>query len=253
MSRVLLLAGTAEARELAAHLAELPIDLTVSLAGVTDRPAAYPGRVRTGGFGGAQGLARFLDEQRVDAMIDATHPFAARISAHAARAVRQTGRPALLLSRPAWVPGPGEVWQAVPDLPSALAALPAGARAFFATGAGTAAHLAGRPDLSFVLRSIEPVEGLPPRVTHILARPPFTEAAERQLFARESVTHLVTRNAGGAPGRTKLAAAAALGLEVVMIDRPPPPEDVETVATVPQALAWARRVLSLDSASDPAP
>ncbi|WP_116133735.1 cobalt-precorrin-6A reductase [Tropicimonas sp. IMCC34043] len=249
MKRVLILGGTGEARALSHRLDDLA-DLTVALAGVTRTPAAYGGRLRIGGFGGAEGLARWLETERTDVLVDATHPFAARISAHAQAAAARAGCLLLRLERPEWHPAPGEHWQVVADLAAALAALPPGARPFLATGAGSVAALAARPDLGAVLRSIEPVPDLPARITHLRARPPFTVAEETAMLRDHAVTHLVLRNSGGAAGRTKLAAAAALGLPVLMIGRPPLPEGVECLPTVD---ATRRRILGLPALDTPKP
>lgn len=245
---VLLLAGTAEARELAGELAGWPIDLTVSLAGATRAPAAYPGRVRTGGFGGAEGLTQWLASHSVALLVDATHPFAVRISANAAEAAARAGCPLLRLERPAWQPLAGEVWQDHPSLEAAVAALPPGARALLTTGSARTGPLAARADLTLFLRSIEPSGELPGNVEIILARPPFSESGERALMARHGITHLVTRNSGGA-GRAKLAAAAALGVAVLMIARPAPPPGVETLGDGDSMLARIAGRLALDSAS----
>ncbi|MFV0358765.1 cobalt-precorrin-6A reductase [Tropicimonas sp.] len=251
--RLLLLGGTSEARALARALAGENVDVTVSLAGATRRPAPVPGRLRTGGFGGAGGLAAYMRDEGIAALVDATHPFARTIAANAVAAAGDAGCQMVRLSRPAWRPGPGDRWLDFPDLATALNALPPGSRTFLATGSGTRAALAMRPDLDCVLRSIEPLEGLSPRVTHIVARPPFDESEERSLFRREAVTHLVARNSGGTAGLAKLRAARSLGLPVLMIARPAPPPGVATVASVEAALGWLRERLSLDTSSGAAP
>ncbi|WP_118135801.1 cobalt-precorrin-6A reductase [Oceanicella sp. SM1341] len=233
--RLLLLAGTAEARALAAAAVTAGHDVTVSLAGLTARPAALAGRLRVGGFGGAEGLAQALREGGFDALVDATHPFAARMSGNAVRAVLATGLPLLRLERPGWAPEPG--WLHVPDLEAAAAALPPGARVFLSTGAQSLGAFAGRADCWFLARGAE--EGAFPLAQglRVTGRPPFALAAERALMQAHRVGWLVTRNSGGA--REKLDAAASLGLRVVMIDRPPPPEPAPPrVEAVGPALAW---------------
>ncbi|RYH11647.1 cobalt-precorrin-6A reductase [Tropicimonas sp. IMCC6043] len=254
MSRphVLLLAGTSEARQLAGMLAGWPLDLTVSLAGATQAPAPVPGRLRTGGFGGAAGLADWLEAQSVDLLVDATHPFAEAISANAAAAAAQVGCPLLRFERSPWRPAPGERWQTHASLEAALLALPAGARALLTTGSRRLAALAERPDVTLILRAIEMPADLPPRVEPILARPPFTEAGERALMTQHRITHLVTRNSGGA-GRAKLTAAAALGVEVLMIARPVSPPEGETLDNVAALSARIAERLALDTASGGAP
>jgi len=240
-ARILLLAGTAEARALAARLAALPgLAVTASLAGVTSDPLPIAAETRSGGFGGAEGLAHFLRENRIAAVIDATHPFAARMAANAAAACAATGTPRLKLVRPEWPAAPG--WIEVPDLAAAAAALPAGARVLLTTGRNEVAPFAARTDVQFLLRSIEPVPGLPPHMRQLLARPPHALADETALIRAESVTHLVAKNAGG-PSRAKLHAAAALAISVVMVARPAlPPGPV--AGTIEAAVAWASETVA---------
>ena len=250
---LLILAGTAEARALAEALARWPVRVTVSLAGATRRAAPFRGDLRTGGFGGAEGMAQWLARHGVSLVIDATHPFAARISANAAAASRQIDCPLLRLERPAWQPHPGDHWQHFGGIEAALAALPMAARPFLATGSGSREALASRRDVPILLRAIEPAAlALPAHVTEIISRPPHPLAGERALMEEHRITHLVTRNAGG-EGRAKLDAARALGLPVFMIERPVPPPGVLTVPDLPGALAWIGLRLALDSGGSPAP
>lgn len=236
--RVFLLAGTAEAAHLSARLTEAGHDTVVSLAGATRHPAAYAGHVRRGGFGGAEGLEAFLRAEGIEALIDATHPFATTIAGNAAVAADRAGLPRLKLLRPPWPAEPG--WIEVPDLASALDALPAGARALCTTGARRVDALGRRPDCRILLRAIEMPEDLPPGVRLLQARPPFTQSEEAALMRRERISHLITRNAGG-EARARLDAARALGVVVLMIRRPPPPPG-EAVATVGKALDWIARI-----------
>ncbi|MFV0334139.1 MAG: precorrin-6A/cobalt-precorrin-6A reductase [Tropicimonas sp.] len=232
---LLLLAGTAEARALAEELAGWPLRLTVSLAGVTRRPAPLPGRPRIGGFGGAAGLAAWIAAHDVTLVVDATHPYAARISANAALAARESGCPLLRLERAEWVPDEYDIWINFNSLTDALHALPQASRPLLTTGSGTRVAFGLRPDLRITLRAIEPVPDLPPNWVEIRARPPFSEAEERALMEARSITHLITRNSGGA-GRARCDAARGLGLPVFMLRRPAPPAGVETVADLPAAL-----------------
>lgn len=238
--RVLVLGGTAEASALAGRLAALPfIDLTVSLAGRTGRPAAYPGRLRIGGFGGADGLANYLIEQQIGLLVDATHPFAETIAVNAARAAALTGIDRFKLLRPPWPVEPG--WQRFPDLEAALDALPPDATALATTGSVRTEAFARRPDCRVILRSIEPPGRLPDHVTSLIARPPFSEDDETALMTRLGVTHLITRNAGGAH-RARLGAAQGRVIPVLMLDRPlPPPGPV--VETVDEAVARMRAMV----------
>lgn len=162
---VLVLGGTTEARRLATELAARPgVRVTTSLAGRVSRPGALDGDVRVGGFGGADGLARWLREHRVDAVVDATHPFAAAITANAARAAAATGIPAVVLRRPGWTPGPDDRWHWVGSLPEAAALLPSlGRRVFLTTGRLGLAAFAHLSELHFLVRTVEPPSRRCPR------------------------------------------------------------------------------------------
>lgn len=237
---ILVLGGTTEARELAAELTARPgVRVTTSLAGRVARPGAVEGDVRTGGFGGADGLARWLREHRVDVLVDATHPFASGITANAARAALATGVPAVVLRRPGWQAGPGDRWHEAGSLTEAAALLPVlGRRVFLTTGRlGLAAfaHLSGP---HFLVRSVEaPDPPLPPDTEVLLARGPFTLDDERALLLRHRIDVLVTKDSGGAATSAKLTAARDLALPVVVVRRPPLPDGVSAVADVPSALA----------------
>lgn len=239
--RVLLLAGTLEARRLADALAARPgIAATASLAGATDDPAPHAVPVRRGGFGGAAGLADWLGGNGIGAVIDATHPFAVRISANAATAAAATGVALLRLQRPGWQAGPADDWLRVPDEARALAALPRGAVALLALGAGGLDRLAsGSPaGVRLIARAIRPPDVLPVGVDLIVGRPPADAADEAAMMRARGVTHVVARDAGGTGGAAKLAAARALGLPVILIDRPPAPPGVAIVDSAGAALAW---------------
>ncbi|WP_432158249.1 MULTISPECIES: cobalt-precorrin-6A reductase [unclassified Streptomyces] len=241
MSRhVLVLGGTAEARELAAALAARPgVHVTSSLAGRVSRPGALAGDVRVGGFGGADGLAGWLREHDVAATVDATHPFAAGITANAARAADATGVPLVVLRRPGWSAGPGDRWHEVPSLDAAARLLPSvGSRVFLTTGRLGLAAFAGLTDLHFVVRSVEPPEPpMPPDAELLLARGPFTVADEIALLREHRLDVLVTKDSGGAATEAKLTAARRLGLPVLLVRRPPLPPGVTPVPDVASALA----------------
>ncbi|SFF81043.1 cobalt-precorrin-6A reductase [Streptomyces mirabilis] len=237
---VLVLGGTTEARRLAAELAARPgVRVTTSLAGRVSRPGALDGDVRVGGFGGADGLARWLREHRVDAVVDATHPFAAAITANAARAAAATGIPAVVLRRPGWTPGPDDRWHWAGSLPEAAALLPSlGRRVFLTTGRLGLAAFAHLSELHFLVRTVEPPEPpMPQDMDVLLARGPFTPDDEQALLRAHRVDVLVTKDSGGEATAAKLTAARDLVLPVVVVRRPPLPADVTTTPDVPSALA----------------
>ncbi|MFF6813367.1 cobalt-precorrin-6A reductase [Streptomyces sp. NPDC012403] len=236
---VLVLGGTTEARALAAELSARPgTRVTTSLAGRVTRPGAVAGELRVGGFGGAEGLADWLREQRVDAVVDATHPFAETITANAARAAAATGLPLVVLRRPGWQPGPGDHWHPVPSLAAAAGLLPRlGHRILLTTGRLGLAAFAHLTEPHFVVRSVEPPEPPMPPHTHVLlARGPFTVAGETALLREHRVDVLVTKDSGGAATAAKLTAARDLALPVVVVRRPPLPDGVTAVGDVPAVL-----------------
>ncbi|MFJ9815022.1 cobalt-precorrin-6A reductase [Streptomyces sp. NPDC101151] len=232
---VLILGGTTEARRLAADLAVRPgVRVTTSLAGRVSRPGALDGEVRIGGFGGAEGLADWLRTHDVDAVVDATHPFAESITAHAAHAATATDIPAVVLRRPGWRPGPGDRWDDVESLAAAATALPGlGRRVFLTTGRLGLAAFAHLADLHFLVRSVEPPEPpLPPDTEVVLARGPFGLADETELLRAHRVEVLVTKDSGGEATAAKLTAARELGLPVVVVRRPRLPDGVTAVPDV---------------------
>ncbi|SOE07697.1 cobalt-precorrin-6A reductase [Streptomyces sp. Ag109_G2-15] len=236
---ILILGGTTEARRLAADLAARPgVRVTTSLAGRVTRPGTLAGEVRIGGFGGAEGLADWLRTHDVDAVVDATHPFAESITANAARAATATGVPAVVLRRPGWRPGPGDRWYDVESLAAAAEALPGlGRRVFLSTGRLGLATFAHLTDLHFVVRSVDPPAApLPPHTEVILARGPFTLAEETELLRAHAIDVLVTKDSGGEATAAKLTAARELGLPVVVVRRPPLPDGVTAVPDVAGAL-----------------
>ncbi len=241
MSSVLLLAGTAEARALATALSQIEeLKVTASLAGVTSDPPELPVPTRTGGFGGAEGLTDWLAEHRPAAVIDATHPYAAQMQRNTVIACTRALTPHLRLLRPAWPKRPG--WQVVESMSDAAKALPAGAHALLTTGRKDIAPFAARTDARFALRSIEPIQGLPPHIQPMIARPPFTVDQERASFALLGITHLVTKNAGGS-GTAKLDVADAMRIATIVVARPAPPPGPRA-ETVEQAVAWLHRVVA---------
>jgi precorrin-6A/cobalt-precorrin-6A reductase len=241
MRKILILGGTLEARQLAGRLAgRADLDVTLSLAGRTAKPAAQPVAVRLGGFGGADGLAQYLAGQRIDILIDATHPYAATISANAAAAAAQTGTPILALRRPPWRAVAGDRWTEVDDIRAAVSALgDEPRRVFLAIGRKDVAAFAAAPQHDYLIRSVDPIEPplKLPHVSFIAARGPFAEADERALLAQHRIEIVVSRNSGGEATYGKIAAAREVGLDVVMLRRPALPA-VPSVETVDEALAW---------------
>ena len=241
---LLILGGTTEASSLGRSLAGDPrFRATISLAGRTLRPAPQPLTCRVGGFGGAVGLAGYLAEHRIDALIDATHPFAARMSRNAVAAAASTGTPLLAIRRPEWQPVAGDRWQIARDIPAAATALGRAPRRVLLTiGRNDLAPFAAAPWHTYVIRSVDPPPaGLaPPGAEVIAARGPFAEADERALLVDRRIEVLVTKNSGGDATAAKLAAARALALPVVMVARPAPPP-AEMVASVAEALDWLGR------------
>jgi len=238
---VLILGGTGEGRALARALVEAGGGRVVSsLAGRVSEPALPVGEVRVGGFGGPEGLAAWLAENDVAVVVDATHPFAARISASAVLACEWNATPLLVLRRPGWREGPGDDWRRVPGVPAAAAALrDLPGTVLLTTGRGGLAHFADLPH-RFVIRTVDPPEPpLPADHEVLLARGPYDLASERTLFEAYGVRVLVTKDSGGDLTAAKLAVARERGVPVIVVDRPPYPTDsVPVVSDVGSAVAW---------------
>lgn len=234
---VLVLAGTTEAASVCVALRDAGISAIASLAGATTKPKPLAIPTRRGGFGGAEGLAAWLEAHDVAALIDATHPFAMHMPWNAADAARKMALPRLRLLRKPFDLRPD--WQVFDSMEAAAAALPPAARVFLATGRRETSAMFRRTDCTFVLRSIDPAGQMPTHVTAITARPGADADAEAAVIAQHNITHLVARDSGG-PGVAKLQAATRMGARVLLIRRPPhPPGD--TVETVDDAVAWLRR------------
>jgi precorrin-6A/cobalt-precorrin-6A reductase len=241
MRRILILGGTTEARRLAERLAERrDLAVTLSLAGRTANPAAQAVPVRIGGFGGAEGLARHLAAERIDALIDATHPYAAIMSANAAQAAASTGVPLLALRRPPWTPVAGDRWIDAENTRAAVAALGGMPRqVFLALGRKDLAPFEEAPQHHYLVRSVDPVEPplAVPNASYVTGRGPFTEADDRTLLDAHGIEIVVAKNSGGSATYSKIAAARSLGLAVILLRRPRLPQ-VPAVATIADALAW---------------
>lgn len=238
---VLILGGAGEARALAARLAARPgLHVTYSLAGRTRAPRLPDCAVRLGGFGGPAGLAAWISAEGVRVLVDATHPFARRISENASHAARIARVPLVALRRPAWSRQPGDLWTEVSDLPAAAAALgPEPRRVLLAIGRQGVGAFRAAPQHRYLVRSIEPVDpgALPDGAETLLARGPFGAAEERAFLAERGVDLVVAKNSGGDATYGKIAAARALGLPVLMVARPPGPEAAGTVEAALAAIA----------------
>lgn len=243
MEKVLILGGTAEARALAAALAERGVPVVSSLAGRVARPRLPVGEVRVGGFGGPDGLAAWLAEQGVGAVVDATHPFAERISASAVAATRLAGVRLLRLERPGWRASPGDDWHWTASLPEAAELLPElGRRVFLTSGRQGLPAFAHLDDLWFLIRCVDPPEPpLPRRHELLLNRGPYQVDGEIELLRAHRIEVLVTKDSGGEMTAAKLHAARRLGLPVVLVRRPAPAGAPRTVATADAVLDWLLR------------
>jgi precorrin-6A/cobalt-precorrin-6A reductase len=239
----LLLGGTGEALALARKLAgDMRFNILYSVAGRTRAPLLPEGaKSRSGGFGGAAGLAEFLKDGHFDLLVDATHPFAAQISANAAAASASADIPLLSLRRPGWTSGEGDRWERVADMETAAGALGLAPRRVLLTiGQLELAPFRGQPQHHYVIRSVEPPPEalLPPSRTCLTARGPFVLEGELELLTRERIDCLVTKNSGGSATEAKLAAARQLGLPVIMVERPLLPAVGSEVISVEAALDW---------------
>lgn len=235
--RVLLLGGTSEARELAAKLVEADIDVTSSLAGRVAKPRLPIGAVRIGGFGGVAGLREALVDY--DVVVDATHPFAQGMSANALAAATAEGTPLLRLERPGWTPQPG--WQYVPSHEAAASlAAEVGQRPFLTVGRQELARFMPALERHAVLARVVdvPALALPSAWEVVTSRGPYTLAGELELILAHGSDVLVTKDSGGTFTWPKMEAAQTLGVPIVVITRPQPPEGSTSVHTVAEAFAW---------------
>jgi precorrin-6A/cobalt-precorrin-6A reductase len=235
--RVLLLGGTAEARALANTL-HPRVDLISSLAGRVPDPALPVGPVRIGGFGGVAGLRRWLNDEHIDAVVDATHPFAATMTAHAAEVCGELHVPHLVLARPAWDPGDAIVVES--DIEAAKTiARQRYLRVFLTTGRSGVKAFAGS-DAWFLIRAVTTpdADSLPRHHRLLLSRGPYRYDDELALLREHRIDALVTKNSGGDMTRAKLDAAAARNIPVVMVARPQLPAGVTAVGTVQEAAEW---------------
>jgi precorrin-6A/cobalt-precorrin-6A reductase len=240
MPQILILGGTTEASALAAAVAAAGLPATLSYAGRVANPRPQPVPTRTGGFGGTKGLVRYLTDNAITHLIDATHPFAAEMSAHAVEAATATGTPLIALQRQPWFQGPGDRWTNVPDIAGAVQALACPRqRVFLAIGRQHLAGFANQPQHHYLLRLVDPPEQpVPlPDTTIIIARGPFTKAGDIDLLQTHGIETIVAKNAGGTGADAKLSAARMLNLSVVMIGRPTLP-DRQVVESIEEVMDW---------------
>jgi precorrin-6A/cobalt-precorrin-6A reductase len=239
--RLLILGGTGDAAQLAARVSQIPeIEAVTSLAGRTQQPSAVAGEVRIGGFGGASGLAAYLHECSIDLLIDATHPFADRISLNAAVAAAQCQIPHLILARPEWKQIEGDRWIEVDSHAAAARVLSQQSqRVFLTIGRQELGAFAGLDNIWFLMRAIDPPapETRIPSGKLLLAKGPFSLASELQLLREYHIDTIVSKNSGGAATYAKIVAARELGIPVVMVQRTGLPE-AEKVADVEGAISW---------------
>lgn len=237
----LLLAGTGEGRRLAEALAAESIPAIASRAGATRQPEPLGLRTRTGGFGGEGPFRDYLASEGISAVLDATHPFAHRISRRTARVCAELGLPYCQLLRPAWAPEPGDLWTLVDREEDVAELVAPGDVVFLATGRQTLERFSALFCKRLFCRQIDPPTGAFPFANgaYLVGRPPFSVEDEMRLFSDLDIDWLVVKNAGGAASKTKLTAARLLGIRVAMIARPEQPEG-QKVETVGEALAWAR-------------
>ena len=244
--RILILGGTVEARQLADAVVGRygdAADPISALAGRLERRPQLSGRMRVGGFGGIAGMVTYLRDERIDLLVDATHPFASIVSRHAEEAAEQANVPRLTLVRPPWRAGDGDDWREVDDMATAATLLPSlGSRFFLTTGVGGLAAYAAVADAWFLVRLMEAAKtSLPlPRHATVLGKPPYVAGEERRLMTEYGIEAVVSKNSGGAAPEAKVVAARDLGLPVVMVRRPNPPRG-ERVETVAAALGWLER------------
>jgi precorrin-6A/cobalt-precorrin-6A reductase len=238
--KLLILGGTTEATALTRAVSEAGLSGTISFAGRVERPAPQALPRRVGGFGGVDGLKDYLTTEAITHVIDATHPFAAQMSRNAVEACADLGVPLVALTRPPWARQPGDTWQRVADIDAAVAALDgAPKRVMLAIGRMHLAAFGSQPQHHYLLRLVDAPRMPPPLPDHraIIDRGPFTEAGDRALLTDHRIDLVVSKNAGGSASYAKIAAARALGLPVVMIDRPVLPARPE-LATPAEVLDW---------------
>ncbi|MDB5539874.1 MAG: hypothetical protein JWQ89_1601 [Devosia sp.] len=238
--KILILGGTEEARLMAERLVKMGHEVTSSLAGRTSEPMLPAGNVRIGGFGGGDGMGNYILTEGFERLVDATHPYAEEIKRNAVKAADLAGLKLVRLTRPPWNEPQYAFWKHMASAEEAAASLPKGARALLTVGHTKLDTYLARTDCSFVVRSIEPPEReLPVNATSLIGRPPFFFNGELAMMQEQGISHLISKNSGGAQTEAKLQAALRLRLPVFMLVRPGLPTAYE-VPTVGQAIAALR-------------
>jgi precorrin-6A/cobalt-precorrin-6A reductase len=243
---ILILGGTAEGRQLAAALVADGVDVISSLAGRVSTPTLPAGRVRVGGFGGAGGLADYLRREHAYAVVDATHPFAPKITKNVVHAASMTGTPLVRLERPGWREHPrANTWTWVPDAAAARAAAELALRPFLTTGRQSLPDFAAWADRDVLVRLVDPpAASLPPRWNVILSRGPYSYDGEHTILIEHAIDVVLTKDSGGTHTVAKLDAAGDLGIPLVIIARPEP-APFPLLRTVAEAVAWCRSLGAL--------
>lgn len=238
---ILLLAGSGEARAISEGLHLAGLDAVASLAGATQRAKALPLPIRTGGFGGRDGFVAYMRDAGITAVLDATHPFADRITSRTAAVCHAMGIPYLYYLRAPWLPEPDDDWREIDREEDAAALIPQGKTVFLGTGRQTLDRFTNLEGRRVICRQIDPPTAPFPFEggEFLIGRPPFSVAHERDLFAALGVDWIVVKNAGGDASRTKLTAAQELGIPVLMIRRPAPPAGAAITDSVQVAIDWA--------------
>ena len=239
MKKILILGGTGDAVKLAAKLATIPeIEVISSLAGRTRKPAALVGQVRIGGFGGATGLANYLQENSIDILIDATHPCAGQITCNGAIASQLANILHLMLVRPQWEKVTGDNWIEVESVEAAVQAIPELVkRVFITSGRQQLEPFLQRSHIWYLMRSIDPPDIELPNSKVLLDRGPFNLEQERKLLQDYQIEAIVSKNSGGRATYAKIIAARELDIPVIMVQRPTRPEG-EKVSDIEEAIAW---------------
>lgn len=243
--RVLILGGTLEARRLSLELVDLQTyDVLTSLKGITSTPQTYGGTMITGGFGGLSGFRRFLQDNNIQACINATHPFAAAMSSTAQTATQELGVPYIRLRRVIWKQEPGDIWESVSTMERAKNRIDSSGPVFLAIGSQGMETFCELTDARFLIRTVDPVppERQWPNARYVTGLPNQAVEIETDLLRRENIVQVVARNSGGAAGYSKIVAARTLGLSVVLV-RPPAERNGVSAETVEEAVNWLESCL----------